>query len=642
MASPVVLILEDDQTLSPAMVSFFKKKGIEAVATSNPSEARTLLRSHRIQVVFVDCLLPSENGVDFAQSLRSEFSATVLDIVLMSGVFIEPSFIKDSIRQTQALAFLKKPFELESLNPYLTKLNVQTEAASPRKSLYQAFGNANLSSRDKKRILEALDDMHGFDLPFIYNFLVHSQVSGHLNVVDMEQRVFGISFAQGLIVGVDLVDSDTVLGKLLIESGYILPEDLEIVLNIKSSKRIGEKLIHQHLLSPHGFESVLANQMSLRLSRTILSQVVKVNFVAGNIEKMNPHVDAERLGRFIHDWVASKITPDWLKAHFTPWGNSMVMKGPEFRLQHPAFSRPLVSTLERLVDVLLTGATVNEILEKQIYPEETLLKALHYLMCEGILILRERPRVRNIEDQKKHLKNIHEQVVGKNTVEAYELMVRMTTSSDQNPDLVLQEFISLLGSPPTSAQRELVSIFNDIRKVAKAAHEAVKSGSHAKIKDELLRDNMEKKLQASQLFDQARACLEKSQFGQALQLLEKVEKLDSNYDKIRLHLVWARLGTLDNAPNKTAGFKAVENDLLMVDPEHKFDALYSFVMGLYSKTKGDYPGAKRNFEKAVAMDSSLIAARRELAVIATLNKPKADVFNQDLKTLVGNLFTKKK
>lgn len=641
VANPVILILEDDATLCAALVQFLKKKGLDAVATANSEEARRILSSNRIQVMLVDCLLPSENGIDFVQSIRKDYPATVLDIVLMSGIFIEPQFIKDSIRQTQASAFLRKPFELNDLIPYLSKLNVSSEAASPRKVLYQAFGNTNLSARDKKKILESLDDIHGFDLPYIYNFLIHSKISGHLNVVDAEQRVFGITFSEGVIVGVDLADSDTFLGKLLIESGYILPEDLELVLNTKSSKRIGEKLIHNYLVSPHGFESVLANQMSIRLSRTILDQPVKVNYVANQVEMMSPHVDGERLERFIHDWVAAKLTADWLKAHFTPFGNSMIQKGPEFRLHHPAFASPLVANLERLVDVLLTGATINEILEKRIYPEETLLKALHFLMCSGVLILRERPRVRNVEDQKKHLKNIHEQLVGKNTVEAYELMVRMTTSREDNPDHVYQEFTALLGAAPGAAQREQISIYNDIKKIAKAAHDAVKSGSHAKIKDELMRDGMEKKLKASQFFDQARAMLEKSQFSQALSTLEKVEKLDSKFDKIRLFLVWARLGTVEGSPNKTQGFKIIDNDLMMVEAEDKFDAMFSFVMGLYAKARGDYPGAKRLFEKAVGMDSGLIAARRELAVIATLNKPKQDVFNQDLKTLVGSLFKKK-
>lgn len=639
--SPVILIVEDDQSLGMALQSFLKKKGLEALVVNSAEAARRSLSEHRIQVMVVDCLLPGESGVDFVESIRSSYPSGVLDVILMSGIFVEPQFTKDSLRSTQALAFLKKPFALDELSPFLAKVTASAEASSPRRALYQAFGNTGLSNRDKRKILESLEDMHGFDLPFIYSFLLHAQISGHLNIVDENGKVFGINFSNGMIVGVDLEDSESLLGKLLIESGYILPDDLEAALSEKSAKRIGERLIDAHLVSPHGFESVLANQMSIRMSRTVVDRAVRVNFVANEIPVTSPAVDHERLERFLHDWVASRLTSAWLKAHFTPYGNFILQKGPEFRLQHPAFRTALVAKLERLVDVVLTGATINEILDKKIYAEEDLLKALHFMMCSGILVLRERPRIRSVEDQKKHLRNIHAQMAGKNSVEAYNLMVRMTTASDRYPDQVLQQFLEMLGPSPSSAQRDDLVLFEEVVRVARSAHSAVKSGSHLKIKDELMRDEVEKKLKASQFFDQARALLEKSQYSQALANLEKVEKLDPKYEKLRLHLLWARLGSLDAAPNKAQGFKIVDNDMMLVDPEDKFDALYSFISGLYAKAKSDYPAAKRAFEKAVNMDSNFIAARRELAVIASLNRPKQDVFNQDLKTLVGSLFKKK-
>lgn len=639
--NPVILIVEDDQSLGMALQSFLKKKGLEALVVNSAESARRSLSEHRIQVMVVDCLLPGESGVDFVESIRSAYPAGVLDVILMSGIFVEPQFTKDSLRSTQALAFLKKPFALDELSPFLAKVAASAEASSPRRALYQAFGNTGLSERDKRKILESLEDMYGFDLPFIYSFLLHAQISGHLNIVDENGKVFGINVSNGMIVGVDLEDSESLLGKLLIESGYILPDDLETALSEKSAKRIGERLIESHLVSPHGFESVLANQMSIRMSRTVVDRAVRVNFVANEIPVTSPAVDRERLERFLHDWVASRLTSAWLKAHFTPYGNFVVQKGPEFRLQHPAFRTALVAKLERLVDVLLTGATINEILDKKIYAEEDLLKALHFMMCSGILVLRERPRIRSVEDQKKHLRNIHTQMAGKNSVEAYNLMVRMTTASERYPDQVLQQFLEMLGPSPSSAQRDDLVLFEEVVRVARSAHNAVKSGSHLKIKDELMRDEVEKKLKASQFFDQARVLLEKSQYSQALANLEKVEKLDPKYEKLRLHLLWARLGSLDAAPNKAQGFKLVDNDMMLVDPEDKFDALYSFISGLYAKAKSDYPAAKRAFEKAVNMDSNFIAARRELAVIASLHRPKQDVFNQDLKTLVGSLFKKK-
>lgn len=639
MAASVV-ILEDDNAIAQAMVAYLQKKGVEALATARVEEAKAWLQEHRIKLMIVDCLLPGESGVDFVQSLRKNYPAPVLDVVLMSGIFIEPNFMRESLRGTQAVGFLRKPFDLSDVDQYIQQVMGGTDRSSPRKTMYQIFGAAHASLREKRRSIEMLEDVHGFDLPFIYSFLHHSKISGHLNIADNKNHVFGITFSSGAIVGVDLADSDTFLGKLLIESGFVMPEDLDQVLNSPSNKKIGDRLISAQLLSPHGFQQVLANQMSIRISRTILDAPVRVNFVASEVEMTEPQIDSEMLLRFIHDWVAAKLTVEWLRAHFTPFGNSIIVKGPEFRVGHPCFSWPLVSSMEKFVDTIMKDMTFNDLLEKKVFPEETFLKGLHFLMCAGAVVMQDRPQVRTLEDQQRHLRNVQKQFHNKNAVEIYDLMVRMTTASENNPSLVYHEFILLLGQPPS--ERNLALIYADIRKTAEAAFEQVKSGSHLKLKDELMKQEVEKKLKASSLFDQARGNLERAQYAQALNLFEKIEKLDPKFDKIRLYIVWARLGNMEAYPNKQAAFKVIDQDLLHVAPEDKFDAIYIFVMGLYLKAKGDMPQAKRNFERAVAIDNQFIAARRELTITNAATKAKPDVFNQDLKTLVGSLFRSKK
>ena len=88
--------------------------------------------------------------------------------------------------------------------------------------------------------------------------------------------------------------------------------------------------------------------------------------------------------------------------------------------------------------------------------------------------------------------------------------------------------------------------------------------------------------------------------------------------------------------------KEVELDLMQVPPDERYDALYPFVLGLYLKAMGDYTGAKKSLEKALALDSSLLVARRELGHLVTLsNKPKPDIFTMDLKQVVSGFFKKK-
>jgi response regulator of citrate/malate metabolism/tetratricopeptide (TPR) repeat protein len=625
--SASVLILEDDSTLSAALVAFLKRRGVEALATSSCDEARSMLRGNRFKILIADCLLPGESGVDFVSSIRKEFPPTVLDIIFISGVFIDNQFIKENSRSSQAIGFLKKPFELDDLAPYLEKLSLQVEKTSPRKSLYQSFANAKATSREKKRLLESLEEMHGFDLPFIYRFLTESKISGHLNIVDAKNHVFGVTFASGTIVSVDLADADTFIGKLLIESGYILAEDLAEVLSVKSNKKMGERLIHSQLLSPHGFDIALANQMSLRLSRTIVDESVKVNFVSSEVEAVSPFVDEEILSRFIHDWIASKLTTEWLRAHLTPWGNCMVERGPEFKLDHPAMLAPLVSSIDSAIDKIVSGSSINEILESKEDPSDVLMRIIHFLFCSGLVVFKLKVTMKSAEDQQKQLRNMHMQFVGKNPVEIYDLMTRMTTASESEPGQVLTEVVLLMGAPPVDPK--LLKVYSDIKKICESAAEGAKSGGHTKIKEEMGKQEIEKKLKAGQIFEQAKQLLEKSQYPQALNLLERVEKLDPKFDKIKLYLVWSRLGSIESHTNRAQTFKTVDTELMQIIPEEKFDAMYSFVMGMYYKAKDDYPQAKKNFEKAFAMDGNLIAARREMAAMVSAARNKGDVFNQD-------------
>jgi hypothetical protein len=72
---------------------------------------------------------------------------------------------------------------------------------------------------------------------------------------------------------------------MLIQSGYVLPENVQRVLADKSSnQKIGYRLIQGNLISPHAFDLILAEQMNVRLSRGISEQIVKINFAATEVK----------------------------------------------------------------------------------------------------------------------------------------------------------------------------------------------------------------------------------------------------------------------------------------------------------------------------------------------------------------------
>ena len=349
-----VLILEDDSALRASLVEFFTRQGIVVHATMRVTEALSILEKNKIGTLFVDCLMPEQSGVEFVTSIRSKYKKDNLDVILMSGIFTDPAFVKESLQAASAKHFLKKPFNLNELMNYVERpldneATVINKIAQADRSLYSWIAKDRLTLREKRKVLESVDESHGLDLPFIYHFIVQSKMSGHLNVIEKNGEVSGITFCDGLITGVDIPDKSTLLGKLLLDQGFSLIEDIERVLRSKLPLRFGERLIQEYAVSPHAVPEVLSIQMSLRLSKTIVDQPVKLNFAQAETSMDTPNISKEMFMAYLHDWVGSKLTLEWLRINFVPWNSYPLVKGPSYSDEHPAMKSPLVTVLPDVV-----------------------------------------------------------------------------------------------------------------------------------------------------------------------------------------------------------------------------------------------------------------------------------------------------
>lgn len=624
------------------------REGYEVFVSAKPDLVKEFVMSNPVNALFVDCLLPGVSGVDFVQDLRKKFPPQALDIVMMSGLFTDAGFVKDALRTTKAISFLKKPFDLKEAIS-LVKASSESvdenngEEVLARKALYQIFSRKSVTPREKRKAIEALDFVHGFDLPFIYSLLVETGASGHLNIVNDKGDVSGVSFAEGRIVGVDIADQETQLGKLLIQAGFLLPEDLQEALNIISPKRLGERLIHANLLSPHAFLIALANQMTIRISRTVVNAELKVNFVVNEVESTVPNLDSGTLSVFLHDWIASKITEDWLKAHYAQWGSYPITKGPSYAENHDALKMPLIATLPGLLPFVLQAKTLNQVLESQKYPEESALKGLHFLLAKGILVFSQASKaIIDPNERYKSLARMAAQFEGKQKWEIVDLLVRITGVPESDPLVMEVEIQKIIGEAPGPTLMDLNSMWEKVRKIATDGIVLAKSGDKEKIREEAIRSELEIKMKMSRQLEEGRQLLAKSAFSQAFQILKSVAEHDPNVEKMKMYLIWAKLGMADTNPGKKlALLKEVEADLVEVPPEDRFDAIYSFILGLNYKVKGDFLPAKKSFEKALNLDGTMMSARRELNVISQLANKSHDVLSKDLKDIVAGFFKKR-
>lgn len=633
-----ILILEDDESLGTALKEVLSRAGHYVYMASRPDEAMSLVGAHNVDFVFVDCLLPQMTGLDFVEKARQTYPSTKFKVILMSGIYSDKQFVQEALAKTQALAFLKKPFDLEQVLKLVKKDDVpRKEESSARKLLYQMFANPTVTNRQKRKVIESIEEVSGFDLPFLYSLLAETKSSGYLNIYNADGTVSGISFCNGNIVGVDVDDRTTFLGEMLIQSGYATPIDVQTALRDKNTRRIGNYLIQNNQLSPHAFDIILTEQMNIRLVRTIVDHKIRVNFAATEVDMSNPSIDADTLSFFLHDWIASKISVSWLKSLYTMWQGNLIGKSPTFRDDHPALSMSLVKNLEGFTNKLNEQVTLNQLLEVKDYSEVAVYKALHFLLTKGLIVFAQKTSYANVQDQMKALKKMWTNFEGKDTYEvaAYLESIVMAGGSGE---AVMSEFMTLIGEQPND--KETLDLWHKLKNSAEEAVRVAKDSSKLEqMRQDSQRSEAEAKLKANNLMDDVKKTLQLNQFSRALTQLAEIAKLNPQIQHLHIYNSWAKMGGVDPA-KKQFFVKDIELELLQVPPDERYEPVFLFVIGLFNKMKGDIMGAKKSFEKCMAMDPGFIPARREMSLLVQQNK-KQDVFNMDLKQVVSGFFKRR-
>jgi Response regulator containing CheY-like receiver, AAA-type ATPase, and DNA-binding domains len=634
-----ILILEDDESLGKALYEVLTRNGHQVFLAARPDEGTDVLNKNTIDYLFCDCLLPQMTGLDYVEKMHKQFPQAKFKTVMMSGIYTDKQFIQEATQKTQALAFLKKPFDMEQVLKLVKKDAVAREEVNARKLLYQMFSNPKVTARQKRKVIESIEEVSGFDLPFIYSLLVETKSSGYLNIYNDDGSVSGISFSNGNIVSIDVDDKTTFLGEMLIQSGYATPADVQNALRDKNNRRIGSYLIQNNQLSPHAFDLILMEQMNIRVSKTILDQKIRVNFAAAEVEMTSPSIDSEALLQYLHDWIASKLSVSWLKSLYRMYSGNVVTRSPSFRPDHEALTFSLIKTLDGFVEKLDAQMTLNQLLNVPGYSEIAVYKAIHFLLTRGLVVFAERRSFANQEEQLQFLNKLWSELDGKNPYEfvAYMEMGAMGASAEG----ALIEFIKILGDAPSDHSSEVSKKWLMIK--AKA-EEAAAAGSDTKqvsdMKKATERTEAEAKLKASSLMEDVRKHLQMNQYGPAGDKLSQINKIYPQVAQFHIFHSWHKLATMRDDAKKQFVLKEVELDLMQVPPDERYDAVFPFVMGMFNKVKGDVANARKSFEKSIALDHSFMPARRELSMLSAQNK-KQDVFNMDLKEMVSGFFKKR-
>jgi CheY-like chemotaxis protein len=112
---PVVLIVDDDQTLGEAIVEALELDGLRAIHVDNGRDALALLEDVQPRVLLVDLFMPGMNGAELLRIVRKDPRFAAITCVIMTAANDGMIGVKEDV------PVLYKPLDLPALTTMLRR-----------------------------------------------------------------------------------------------------------------------------------------------------------------------------------------------------------------------------------------------------------------------------------------------------------------------------------------------------------------------------------------------------------------------------------------------------------------------------------------------------------------------------------------
>jgi two-component system, NtrC family, sensor kinase len=115
-----VLLIDDEEGLRRAVLSFLKRRGMHAVAVGDGADALRALRREHFDVIVSDVRMPGMSGGEFLERLRRDYPAMVNRLVFTTG----DTFAADTstLLRDAGVPSLVKPYDFEKLEALLHEI----------------------------------------------------------------------------------------------------------------------------------------------------------------------------------------------------------------------------------------------------------------------------------------------------------------------------------------------------------------------------------------------------------------------------------------------------------------------------------------------------------------------------------------
>lgn len=445
---------------------------------------------------------------------------------------------------------------------------------STRSRFYQNLFIAYTNASKIKDDLSALKSCYGYDITAIVILFQKYSLSGRIELENKDNAMNAIVFQDGQIQYIELSESDTRLGTLLVNHRLITQQQLEIALKEQSGVPIGAYLVQKGIINKEQIGSVILTQSRGRLSKLISDEQFSIRISDSHISLKSSELNLEQFYLLVHDWILSKFSPDWLNAHYLEYYNYKInVKWNDFNptnLQKYSvlnlFSNDFLENIDgqKLSDLAITFEN-----------NKNFFKAIHFLILLRWIDIT--PAASSQDNYEIKIKHIYKLIMNKTGFDLARQLSLITKQDEKNIEAIYEELQKHFLGPET-----LINEFKlDIDK--KVLNLLI---NFRNLKTLTPRSPNEKKPVSTKSVDvkPIKQLLLAQKYSEALAAVKKNKDLLTSLPKLQLYSAWAHLGlALFKGTQISSG--TLEKEFHNILPEDMTAADYHYVNYMLLKTK---------------------------------------------------------
>ena len=634
-----ILIVDDDENSRQALNEVVVRAGFKTTVVAKAENALNSVRIKPVHGAIIDCMLPKMNGVQLAQELRkSRFGDG--PIIFVSGIFKDKAFAQDAINKTQAKEYFTKPISNAALVDVLEK-ELERLIDLPKVPLHALLSKPYASDRERVKALESIDEISGLDLPLIISILLDAESSGFLNLVTENGDISGINFNNGFIDKVDTADSGSMLGKLLVDSGFLTTIDFDELPEKQRRGDVVKNLIAENLISPHASGLIKKDQIIYDLEKLVKESKLQINFVPERVKSLGEGVSSSMLDSFYYKVINKYYPLKWLEEFYSPWLDHPMRLGPDFSSSHEVYDKIVSEVSPTFLEELPSEKTIEELLQAHDWDKTKFYRLIHLIALRRLIIFDDVKRAKGGDDQLLRLKTILRDIDGKDPFEIFKYFGAGGKVEIKDAEKIYKEFARANHPDKISsaAPEELKSIVNRVYALVSDAYDIVgNDGKRDRFIQSKKQKEAEKQMISEKLTEEGLELLRRGKVKESLVKLNESIKSYPN-DNLYMYWSWATIKAYgDRLPEDV--LKEVQKKMDRIKAEDRRNPVYLFVSGLVKKVSGDLDGALAQFDKALAIEPGMIDVRREIASLRMPRDTNTDTFTGELTSIVGRLFKK--